>query len=72
MSRFLMADCKMCSEPQISLEQCPACGNGYCEACFNLATIECSCGERVCFDCIGACCDILERVDRNERIIDGN
>ena len=63
MGRFLTADCECCGEPQISLTQCYSCKKGYCDSCYCLETIECSCGERVCFDCIGKCCDILERVN---------
>ena len=62
MGRFLTADCKECGVPQISLTQCPVCGAGYCDSCYCCATIECSCGERICFECIGKCCDVLERV----------
>lgn len=63
MGRFLTEDCNYCGEPQISLAQCPVCGNGYCEdSCYYLATIECLCGERVCIeDCIFKCCTEQKR-----------
>ena len=49
MGRFIREDCNLCGVPQISLEECPICNEGYCQGCVDDALYECwACGRMVC------------------------